>query len=316
MNLATKSRPGCGLHRPIPRYGAINSLVRRIPCAPPAHLARCVGSAILLNTLQRTTRKEARTAECRSHSLKPRPQSLTVSSDRSARDASAGPPRSRPGRRCTPPSTRPSATCWGSARSSRAARGWWPAPPAWTGWCAGCTSPSCSTSARSCAAASWCCPPASPGPRSASGWPTSSRDLAKLGAAGLVVELGRRYTDSPAQVAADGRREARPAGDHAGPGHPVRHHHRGGARPDHRRPAGRAAGLRRGAPDVHRTRRRGRLPGRGGAADRPHVRLPGGAGEPGTPGAHLLPGRGGPVGAAGRLGGPLPLGPHRRPYLL
>ena len=48
----------------------------------------------------------------------------------------------------------------------------------------------------SCAAASWCCPPASPGPRTATGSRDFVADLAKLGAAGLVLELGRRYTDS------------------------------------------------------------------------------------------------------------------------
>ena len=125
------------------------------------------------------------------------------------------------------------------------------------------------------------------------------------------------HRQQPAQGAAGRRREAQPAGDHAGAGHTFRHHYRGRARPDHRRPAGRAARLRRGAPDLHRARGRGRLPGRGGPADRPHVRLPGGAGEPGAPGPHLLPGRRRPLGPARRLGGPLPLGPpDHRPHHL
>src|SRR5262249_41531600 len=109
------------------------------------------------------------------------------------------------------------------------------------------------------------------------------------------------------------------AADRVRPRGPVRRDHRGGARPDHRRPTGPVARLRPVARGVHRLGGGGRRPrgdpARGGPAGGP-------AGDPGGPVAPpaLLRARGGrPRGIAGRFLGPPPrpcpgaAGPARRP---
>ncbi|MGR6999624.1 PucR family transcriptional regulator ligand-binding domain-containing protein [Yinghuangia aomiensis] len=84
------------------------------------------------------------------------------------------------------------------------------------------------------------------------------RDLAQVDAAGLVIELGRRYADQLRARPGRRRRAGRAPGGHAPPRDALRRHHRGRARPDHRRAARRTPGLRGGAPGVQRAGRRGR----------------------------------------------------------
>src|SRR4051812_42524640 len=80
------------------RFGVTPRSNRRRPisCAPSTHLARCVGSAILLNTLQRTIRKEARTAASDPTLRAPRPLELPVSTADRPDDASARPAPASP----------------------------------------------------------------------------------------------------------------------------------------------------------------------------------------------------------------------------
>ena len=85
---------------------------------------------------------------------------------------------------------------------------------------------------------------------------------------GLFVELGRRSPGTLPEVMVAAAAPARAGPGGAAPGHPVRADHRGRARADRGRPAGRAAGHRGDPPAVHRAVGGGRRAGRGGGAGR------------------------------------------------
>ena len=154
------------------------------------------------------------------------------------------------------------------------------------------------------------------------------RDRAALGAGpagALRCRLGRRRGQRagggtgppvrrrPAFSAGPRGRRLRADADRVRARGPVRRDHRGGARPDHRRPAGGTARLGAPARGVHRAFRRGRDTRRGRAAGRGPGRAAGDPGRPRPPGARLRARQRRSRPAAGRLRPAQPDGQRRGP---
>ena len=81
-------------------------------------------------------------------------------------------------------------------------------------------------------------------------------ELADVGSAGVVVELGRRWAAALPDALVDGLRAARPAAGRAGPGDPLRRARAGDRRARGRPPARRAARGAARARDLHRAQQR------------------------------------------------------------
>ncbi len=170
----------------------------------------------------------------------------------------------------------------------RRARGWSPARTRWTGRCAGCTSAEVPDIATLLRGGELVLTTGIGLPGDDDGLRAFIAELADVGAPGLVVELGRalRRDACPQVMVAAAERLGLPLIE-LRQADPVRPDHRGRARADRRRPAGRAARHRGDPPAVHRAVRRGRRGGRGGRAGGRAGRCAGRAGEPVPAGARL-----------------------------